>query len=157
MNYVSLEEYMATRWMDRGLLLLRLSLGSVFVTHGWQKLVELGPAGVTGFLASMGVPLPGINALLLIGVELLGGLALIAGVFTRAAASAIAFAMLVATLLVHLPNGYFLPNGIEFTLTLMLAGLAVTMTGAGAYSVDAHLFGREPLSLLVDRGVRKAA
>lgn len=148
---------MTTRWMDRGLLLLRLALGSVFVMHGWQKLVVLGPAGVAGFLGSAGVPLPGLNALLLITVELLGGLAVIAGVFTRPSALAIAFAMLVATLLVHLPNGYFLPNGVEFALTLMLASLAVTMTGAGAYSVDARLAGRSPEGASAPAGIRRAA
>lgn len=148
---------MTSRWTDRGLLLLRLALGSVFVMHGWQKLVVLGPGGVTGFLASAGVPLPGLNAMLLIGVELLGGLAMIAGMFTRPAAAAIAFAMLVATLLVHLPNGYFLPNGVEFTLTLMLASLAITMTGAGCYSVDARLFARKSASVQAERGTRRAA
>jgi putative oxidoreductase len=143
--------------IDRGLLLLRVALGSVFVMHGWQKLVEFGPAGVAGMLGSMGVPLPGLNALMLIAVELIGGLALLAGAFTRAASTLIAFAMLVATLLVHLPNGYFLPNGVEFTLTLMLASLALTMTGAGAYSLDAALFGGRPLRALTPRPLDRAA
>ena len=72
-------------------------------------------------------------------MELGGGLALLAGAFTRVAGLLIAGAMLVATVTVHLPNGYFLPNGYEFTLTLLIASLAVTMTGAGAYSVDRWL------------------
>src|SRR5687768_10608152 len=110
---------MNTNWTDRGLLLLRIALGTVFVLHGWQKLFVFGPAGVTGVLASSGMPVPGLNAMLLIGVELVGGLALIAGAFTRITSVLIAFTMLVATVLVHLPNGYFLPNGAEFTLTLM--------------------------------------
>ena len=49
--------------------------------------------------------------------------------------------MAVATITVHLPNGFFLPNGYEFTLTLLLASLAVVAAGAGAYSVDSQLFG----------------
>ena len=146
-----------TTWTDRGLLLLRLALGSVFFMHGWQKLTQMGPEGVAGFLGASGVPLPGLHALLLIGVELVGGLLIIAGTLTRATAAAQAFAMLVATVLVHLPNGYFLPNGAEFTVTLMLASLALTMTGAGRYSVDAKVFRTEPLLKLAPAALRRAA
>jgi putative oxidoreductase len=130
-----------TTWIDRGLFLLRLALGTVFVMHGWQKLAVMGHAGVTGFLTQLGVPFPAVSAALLIAVELGGGLALVAGAFTRIAGLLIAAAMLVATVTVHLPNGFFLPNGYEFTLTLLVANLAVVMTGAGAYSVDRWLSG----------------
>jgi putative oxidoreductase len=128
-----------TTSIDRGLFLLRIALGSVFVMHGWQKLAVLGHSGVAGFLGQLGVPFPAVGAALLVAVELGGGLALLAGAFTRVAGLLIAGAMLVATVTVHLPNGYFLPNGYEFTLTLLMASLAVTMTGAGAYSVDRWL------------------
>lgn len=126
-------------WTDRGLLLLRVALGTVFVMHGSQKLFGIGYQGVTGFVASLGLPLPALGAAALIAVELGGGLALLAGAFTRVTALLTAFAMAVATVTVHLANGFFLPNGYEFTLTLMLASFAVVMTGAGAYSVDAWL------------------
>ena len=126
---------MHTTWTDRGLLMLRFALGLVFVMHGWQK-VTTGHAGVTGFLTQLGVPLPEVSAALLIAVELGGGIALILGALTRVAAALIAFNMLVAISLVHLSAGFFLPNGYEFALTLMLASLALTMTGAGAYSID---------------------
>ena len=125
--------------------------------HGWQKLVVMGPEAVTGFLASMGVPFPGVNALLLIATELAGGAALLFGAFTRVAGILTAFAMLVATLLVHLPNGYFLPNGFEFTVTLLLASVALSMTGAGAYSVDAALFAGGPLHRMAEGRLPRAA
>ena len=127
---------------DAGLLLVRLALGIVFVMHGWQKATEFGVAGLSGSLASLGIPFPGINAAILIATELGGGVAMLAGVFARVAGALLAFAMAVATITVHLPNGFFLPNGYEFTLTLLLASLAVTAAGAGGYSVDALLFGR---------------
>src|SRR5688572_7338954 len=94
-NDSPMEDEMNVNWTDRGLLLLRLALGTLFVMHGWQKLFIVGPAGVTGFLESSGMPVPGLNALLLIGAELVGGLALIAGAFTRIASVLIAFTMLV--------------------------------------------------------------
>jgi len=126
-------------WTDRGLLLMRLALGLIFVMHGGQKLFVMGHAGVTGFMASLGLPVPAISAALLITVEFVGGLALLAGVFTRGTALLIAANMLVATVTVHLANGFFLPAGYEFTVTLMLTSLALMMTGPGAYSVDAWL------------------
>ena len=127
-----------TRWIDRGLLVLRTGVGAVFVAHGLQKLLVLGVAGVTGFLTQLGVPFPGVNAVLLIATEVGGGLLIATGGFTRLAAAATAFAMVVATLLVHLPNGFFLPNGYEFTMVLGMASLALVMTGAGRYSLDAR-------------------
>lgn len=140
-----------TTWTDRGVLMLRLALGTVFVMHGWQKLAVMGHAGVAGFLTQLGVPFPGVSAALLIAVELGGGLALLAGAFTRVAGLLIAAAMLVAVVTVHLPNGYFLPNGYEFTLTLLLANLSVAMTGAGAYSVDRWLTSRRSVERRQER------
>jgi putative oxidoreductase len=127
---------------DAGLLLLRLALGIVFVMHGWQKATEFGLSGLSGSLASLGIPFPSVNAALLIATELGGGLAMLAGVFARFAGVALAFAMTVATITVHLPNGFFLPNGYEFTLTLFFASLAIAAAGAGKYSADALLFRR---------------
>jgi putative oxidoreductase len=102
----------------------------------------------------MGFPFPGLNAAALIAVETIGGLALLAGAFTRAAGAFLAFAMLIAVAAVHLPNGYFLPNGVEFALTLLLGSLALTQTGPGRYSVDVMTQRRATIEELP---VRKAA
>jgi putative oxidoreductase len=126
-----------SRWNDRGLLLIRVALGLVFVAHGWQKLAIFGHAGVTGFLASLGVPFPAASAVLLTGAELAGGLLMLAGYQTRVIGLLLGFVMSVAIFTVHLPNGFFLPDGMEFALTLLLVALATTATGGGAYSVDA--------------------
>ena len=125
-----------SQWLDRGLFVLRVALGVVFVMHGGQKALVYGPAGVAGGMAALGLPFPQVSAVLITAVELGGGLALLAGALTRVAAFLIAGAMGVATLTAHLANGYFMPTGFEYTLTLMLASLAVVMTGPGAYSVD---------------------
>ncbi len=146
-----------TSSLDRGLLVLRLAIGSVFIAHGAQKLFEFGLTGTAGFLESVGVPFATLNALALIAVELGGGLAILTGLFTRAAAVLTAFAMLVAVTVVHLPNGYFLPNGMEFALTLLLGSVAVTQTGAGHYSVDAWLAERRPAVARVNMELRRAA
>jgi putative oxidoreductase len=72
-------------------------------------------------------------------VELLGGLALIAGLVTRVAAVALAIVMLGAITMVHWSAGYFLPNGFEFALLLLVLNAALAIAGGGEYSVDALL------------------
>jgi putative oxidoreductase len=123
--------------LDLGLLALRLALGVVFIMHGGQKLFVLGPDGVAGFLGSIGVPFPAVNAWLVIAAELGGGAALLIGALTRLAGLATAFTMVVAITTVHFANGFFLPAGYEFALTLLLASVAIVLTGPGAFSVDA--------------------
>jgi putative oxidoreductase len=148
---------MTRTWTDRGLFVLRLALGVVFVMHGWQKLAVFGHAGVTGFLTQLGIPFPGVNAVLITAVELGGGVLLLAGAFTRIAGTLLAFAMLVAVVTAHLANGFFAPTGFEYPLTLLLASAAVTMTGAGAYSVDRMLAGRTVATSGVRPAMRRAA
>jgi putative oxidoreductase len=70
-------------------------------------------------------------------LRLVGGTVLILGLFTSLAAVPLAFSMLVATVLVHLPNGFFSSSGgVEFTLLLMVACVALALTGPGKASLD---------------------
>jgi putative oxidoreductase len=131
-----------SRGIDLGLALLRLGVGGVMAAHGAQKLFVYGFGGVTGAFAGMGVPLPGITGPLVALVEFIGGLALAAGLLTRVTAAGLAAVMLGAMLLVHLPGGFFAPNGIEFALTLFVGALTLVLTGAGRYSLDHALAAR---------------
>jgi len=121
---------------DSGIALLRVGIGGVFVAHGIQKLAVFGISGLAGFMTQIGVPFPTLSALAVTAAELGGGLALVAGLFTRWAALPIAFSMIVAALTVHLKGGFFLPNGVEYVLTLFVASVALALTGSGAFSVD---------------------
>jgi putative oxidoreductase len=127
------------RLMDTGLAVLRVGIGGVFVAHGIQKLAVFGISGLAGFMTQIGVPFPTLSAIAVTSAELLGGLALIAGFFTRWAALPLAFSMIVAALTVHLKAGFFLPNGVEYVLTLLAASVALALTGSGAFSVDGLL------------------
>jgi putative oxidoreductase len=124
---------------DAGLALLRVGIGGVFVAHGIQKLAVFGISGLAGFMTQIGVPFPTLSVVAVTAAELGGGLALVAGLFTRWAALPLAFSMIVAAATVHLKAGFFLPNGAEYVLTLLVASVALALTGPGAFSVDRWL------------------
>lgn len=120
---------------DAGLLGMRLMLGVVFMYHGSQKLFGAfggsGIDGFAGFLASIGVPLPTLNAYMAGGAEFFGGLLLAAGVFARLASIPVIFTMLVAAFTVH--GGAFgaQNNGLEYPLTLAVFTAGIGLIGPG--------------------------
>lgn len=122
---------------------MRVMVGCVFLAHGAQKVFVYGFHGVAGAFAGMGIPVPAVTSALVALVELLGGVALIAGFMTRWAAILNGFDMLVAVLLVHLKHGFFAPAGVEYPLTLMAACIVLAVVGPGAASVDGALAKRE--------------
>jgi putative oxidoreductase len=119
-----------------GITVLRVMVGTVFMAHGLQKALLTGVAGVAEFMGQAGIPLPMTSALVVTGVETLCGLALVAGFLTRWAAIPLAIVMLVATAIVHLPAGFFLPNGFEYALTLLAACVSLSLLGSGAFALD---------------------
>src|SRR2546428_12463648 len=73
----------AVNW---GLVPLRLVVGLVFAVHGAQKLFVFGLGGAAGFMAKVGIPLPSVAAVVVMGVEVLRGLAPLLRLGTRVAA-----------------------------------------------------------------------
>ncbi len=124
------------QWSDYAPLVLRVVTGVIFAMHGYQKLMG-GLPGVTGFVASLGFPMPELFAVLLIAVELVGGIMLILGLLTRFAAKLSAIVAVIALVLVHLPNGFFMATGgYEFILLLLAASVSLMLTGGGKWSLD---------------------
>jgi len=140
---------------------LRLGVGTIMTVHGLGKLgfgPLASPGGVPGFaevLASLGVPLAIVAAWGVTLVEFVGGLLLLAGLFVRYVAVLVAADMTVATLLVHLPNGFAVSEGgFEFTFLLALAALSLVLSGPGTFSLERALLGDEyrPLSSSSEEG-----
>jgi putative oxidoreductase len=125
-----------------GITLLRVIVGLVFVMHGGQKLFVMGIDGVAGFFGQIGIPFAYASAVLVTAVELLGGALLVAGLFTRFVTPLIAATMVGAIATVHGSKGFFLPEGYEFALMLLVSSAALFLTGSGALALD-NLFGRE--------------
>ncbi|MDT9071637.1 DoxX family protein, partial [Escherichia coli] len=71
-------------------------VGIVFLMHGAQKMFVFGLAGTAVIMAKLGIPLSSLAAAIVIAAELLGGLAIITGLFTRWAGVVLAIEMLVA-------------------------------------------------------------
>ena len=121
-------------------LILRVSVGWVFIYHGLQKSFGLfGGSGVNGFgkwLLSIQVPFPEINAWLASGTELFCGIALVLGVYARWAALPLVVVMLVAIIYVHGPNGFNIMNkGFEYNFVLIAALLTIFFQGPSKWSV----------------------
>jgi putative oxidoreductase len=113
-----------------GITLLRVTIGVVFVAHGGQKFF-MGFHQVAEYLGSLEIPEPTAAAIILTAVEFFGGLAMVGGILTRYVAVALAFDMAVAIVMFHWHNGFFMPNGIEFPMVLLVANLTLMLAGGG--------------------------
>jgi len=116
-------------------LLLRVSLGVLFIAHGLLKVLVFTPAGTVGFFESLG--LPGFLAYLTIVAEIGGGAALIAGFWTRWVSLALLPIMLGA-LAVHWGAGWVFSSeggGWEFPAFWAVALVVQALLGDGAYAV----------------------
>lgn len=123
------------KWSVYAPLILRVVTGIIFAVHGYQKL-SWGIGQVGGFLDSLNIPLPLFFAYLITYLELLGGIALILGIFTFWVPALLAVDMLVAILVAHRPNGFYVADGgYEFALLLLAATVALALTGSGAWAV----------------------
>lgn len=124
--------FVAPAW---GMVPLRVVIGLVFLMHGSQKLLSL--TSTATFFDSIGIPIAQVAAALVTALEILGGVALILGWFTRVVAALLAIDMAVAILTARMEGGFFAPSGFEFELTLLGACLTLAVMGAGGFSLDA--------------------
>ena len=120
----------------------RFLLALLFLPAGIGKLT--GFAGTVGYISAVGLPMPQVAAVLALTVEILGGLALIAGFGTRWAALVLALFTLVASFFFHAfwsaPADQQFMQQLLFFKNIAVTGGLLTLAawGAGAWSVDAR-------------------
>lgn len=113
-----------------GALILRVSMGLLFLAHAGLKIFVFTPAGTAGFFASLG--LPGWLAYPTMAAEVLGGIALILGVYTRIVAIALIPILLGAIVTVHAAKGFWADaGGWEFVAFWALSLVALSLIGDG--------------------------
>lgn len=119
-----------------GPTLLRISLGLMWLTHGLVlKLMTFGIAGLSGWLATQG--LPAALAWPLVLAEIGGGLLILLGVHGRWVSLAL-LPILVGATAIHAGNGWVFSNangGWEYPLFLLAASLAHVLLGDGAFAL----------------------
>ncbi|MGD9775157.1 DoxX family protein [Diaphorobacter sp.] len=119
----------------------RILLAVLFIPAGFSKIT--GFAGTVGYATAMGMPMPTVSVGIGLLIELLGGLALLAGFGTRFAALALAVFTLVASFIFHgywaVPADQQMVQQLMFFKNIAVTGglLAFAAFGAGAWSVDA--------------------
>lgn len=128
--------------IDAAALVLRLTLGVVFILHGANH--AFGPGGLNGtagWFAGLGMRHPRLQAINSAVVELGAGTLLLLGLMTPLASAAIIGTCLVAAVTAHRANGFFVfRDGYEYVAALALTAFSLALIGAGKLSLD-ELFG----------------
>ncbi|MBH0123539.1 DoxX family protein [Rhodococcus sp. CX] len=123
---------------DVALLLVRLVLGATMIAHGVNHWVGGGRiAGTARWFSGLGLRNGTLQAWISVVVEIGAGVLVILGLLTPLACAAVISIMLVAGLLAHRPNGFFVfKEGYEYVLVLGVVALALAMIGPGEISID---------------------
>lgn len=128
---------------------LRLILGYGFFAHGLAKLSR-GPDAFAGVLTAIGVPAPHLMSWATILTEMVGGVAIMLGVFVPIVSVPLAAVLLVATFTVHLRYGFssikliavtsdgprFGPPGYECNLLYLACLISLVLGGSGPLAID---------------------
>jgi len=127
----AIDGFLAT-WSPRMLSILRIMIGLLFLEHGTSKYLSLPVSPSTGVAP---VSLSGINGM----IELVGGVLIVLGLFTRPVAFILAGDMAVAYFIAHAPRGFFpLLNVGELAIIYCFVFLYLAVAGGGVWSFD-HL------------------
>jgi putative oxidoreductase len=133
---------------DLSYLVIRLTAGGMLLTHGIFKVIPMAEKGLTatieafaaGSLARRGIEPSVPLAYLIFGLETIGAICIMLGLFTRFFAVAIGIQFLIITFVAHWPQGFtWSRGGWEYPLFWGLIILAIGLRGGGPYSLDRKL------------------
>jgi putative oxidoreductase len=137
--YPGLAGYYET-WTPIAGTFVRVVVGIMFLMHVSGKF-KIGAAAVaTNIMAKNGIEPALFWAYFIIALEVVGGICLIIGLFTRFFAAALAIEMLVALFAVHFARGYAAGGGgYEYVLLIGAVCFVIAMRGGGPYSADRYI------------------
>ncbi|HEY6307748.1 MAG TPA: DoxX family protein [Candidatus Angelobacter sp.] len=125
------------RYLDRlqplALLVLRVVLGAIMIGHGYGKVFG-GLSNAMHMVGSLGMPT--WLAFPLAATEFLGGMLVIAGLFTRCVSLAMLVDMSTAIWKIHWKNGFLGDGGYQFPLAVAAIAFALIFFGAGPIAFD---------------------
>ena len=127
-----------------GAFTIRAALGIMFIAHAYLKIAVFTVPGFAGFLGQIGFP--GFLAWPIILAELIGGIAILLGIYSRAVSVAL-LPVLLGAVLVHAPNGWLFnaPNGgWEYPAFLAIAAVAHVLIGDGAWALKPVTLSTQP-------------
>lgn len=131
-----------SRGQDLALLLARLVLAYGFYGPAMRKWADINAIAI--WFETLGIPFPTLNAYMAATTELLGVILLTLGLFTRLISLPLIVVMIVAIVTVHLPHGFAAgDNGFEIPVYYMLFLAIFASFGAGKFSLDHLLFGKD--------------
>jgi len=126
--------------VNAALLVFRIAVGATFLAHGYNHLFRGGKVAGTGrWFASLGMRPGVLHAWIASLVELAAGAMLVLGLLTPLAGAGVTGTMLVAWIINHRTNGFFIfrpGEGWEYVMNLTVAGFALGVLGAGEWSLD---------------------
>jgi putative oxidoreductase len=130
----------AVHRVDIALLVLRVCFGLGLAAHGYNKVFGgSGLKGTAGWFASIGMKWPAWQARIAASTELGAGLLLALGLATPFAAAGFVGIMLVAIVVTHWHNGFYIfrkGEGWEYCASILVVALFIATIGAGEYSID---------------------
>jgi putative oxidoreductase len=116
---------------------VRVVVGVMFLMHVWGKFKIGAGAVAANIMAKNGLEPALTWAYVVMALEVVGGICLVLGLFTRFFGAALAIEMLIALITVHLPKGYAAGGGgFEYVLLIGAACFLIALHGGGPYSVD---------------------
>ena len=121
---------------DIALMLTRIIMGVIMVTHGWHRWQNEGITAEANILEHAGIPNPGLMVWLLIGFEVIGGIFLIFGLATPAIGLGLMVLNIGIILTLRLHNFYVHESGWEYNAVMTIVGLVLMTHGAGRMGLD---------------------
>ena len=120
------------------LFVFRVVVGVTFALHGYNK-IKNGIAGTAGWFGSMGMRAPLVQAWAAATTEIAAGASLALGLLTPLGGAGVVGTMLVAWVIAHRNNGFFIfqpGGGWEYVMVMLVVGIVLGTVGPGEWSLD---------------------